>query len=147
MVSALPGLAASASGKVRAHEPRCFLDDHKYRYPSLCSSLFPLRPFRTFRCLLHSFSLGRIHAPLDPSHLGVLGPFGLFGLTAAKDCDGFNPRPAAKPSSRRAVRCSHGSNIVLVFVIIAVGSSLQHNREMDVLALLEFKTPSAQKPS
>jgi hypothetical protein len=36
---------------------------------------------------------------------------------------------------------------VLVLVMIAVGSSLQHNGEMDALALLEFKTPSAQKPS
>jgi hypothetical protein len=31
--------------------------------------------------------------------------------------------------------------------MIAVGSSLQHNGEMNALALLEFKTPSAQKPS
>ena len=36
---------------------------------------------------------------------------------------------------------------MLVLVMIAVGSSLQHNGEMDALALLEFKTLSAQKPS
>ena len=128
-----PGLAAARSGNARVHGPRCFLDDHKYRPPPLCSSLFPLRPFPTFRRPLPSSSLGRIHAPLDPSHPGVPGPFGPFGLAAAKDCDGFNPRPATKPSSHRAVRCSRGSNIVLV-LMIAVGSSSRHNGEMDALA-------------
>jgi hypothetical protein len=53
----------------------------------------------------------------------------------------------AQQLRRRAIEpfaAAAGANIVLVLVMIAVRSSLQHNGEIDALALLEFKTPFAQ---
>jgi hypothetical protein len=85
--SAPPSLAASGSGNARAHGPRCFLDDHKYRpFPSL---LLPL-PSASFSNFLSPVpgssgdvldsqgeqvgeSTTRLRMPAEGSHFEVAG--------------------------------------------------------------------------
>jgi hypothetical protein len=81
-------LAAARLGKAQVHEPRCFLDDHKYCPPPLCTSIYPLRPFQ--------LSVGRSRFPRSAEFMRRSIPsrvprpsFEPFGLAAAEDREDF----------------------------------------------------------
>jgi hypothetical protein len=95
------GLAPAQLGKVLARSLCCFLDDHKYRSSSLCSSILLLR-FPTFLLPILGSSLGLIHAPLDPSHPGVPR---LSGCSASpqQGLQYFQPPPVTKLLSHQAI--------------------------------------------
>jgi hypothetical protein len=57
--------------------------DRNYSLTTAAENLLhDLGPFPTF-CPVLGSSLGLIHVPLDPSHLGSLDPYWRLGLTAA----------------------------------------------------------------